>query len=280
MSYDLMLAGGRGKKLDKKSFSSYFKGRQGYEVGKGQAVYQNEDTGVYFIFDEPADGFVAFNLNYFRPHVFGLEAAIELGAFAEAFDARAVYESGDEGPFDRQKFLRDWNAGNRFGYRAMLSGEEPPDEPVHTWPSKRIRDVWEWNYAIAAEMERMERGGEETFIPTIFAMDVGGELLSVVVWPPRCPMIMPAVDGVLVPLAQAGKASEEVSLVRWEEVGPVVRPYAEKGAAPARYRLVFAEPPSGVEAFLSKRRKASKFNGVGLDQVLDRELVAEAIAER
>src|SRR5687767_8514009 len=99
MSYDLMLAGGRGgKKLDKKSFAAHFKGRRNYEVGKGQAVYQNENTGVYFVFDEPADGFVAFNLNYFRPHVFGLEAAIELEAFAKAFDAQAVYESGDEGP--------------------------------------------------------------------------------------------------------------------------------------------------------------------------------------
>jgi len=56
MSYDLFFEAGPGKKLDRKSFQAHFKSRANYQVGNGQAIYRNEDTGVYFIFDEPGRG--------------------------------------------------------------------------------------------------------------------------------------------------------------------------------------------------------------------------------
>src|SRR6516162_652488 len=111
MSYDLMFSAGNGKKLDKKAFKAYFRDRRNYQLGEGQAIYQNEDTGVYFIFDEPDNGVVAFNLNYFRPHIFGLEAAPELEQFAEAFAAIVTDPQGeieDPGTFRREPFLRGW----------------------------------------------------------------------------------------------------------------------------------------------------------------------------
>ena len=120
MSYDLFFTANSGKKIDKKAFEAHFGGRRNYEVNKKQAVYQNEDTGVYFIFDAPEDGVVAFNLNYFRPHVFGLEAAPELEIFATTLgltpgDPQGEIEEG--APFTREAFLRGWNAGNEFTFR-------------------------------------------------------------------------------------------------------------------------------------------------------------------
>jgi hypothetical protein len=280
MSYDLYFEAGAGKRLDRKSFAAYFKGRANYKPGKGQAIYQNEDTGVYFMFDEPSEGVVAFNLNYFRPHVFGLEAAPELEAFAAAFAARVTDPQnegmGEDAAFTREGFLRGWNAGNRFGYRAILS--EQTDQPIHTWPARRIREVWAWNFARAAEQER---AGEEMFVPAIFATAVEGEVWSVAIWPPECPILLPAVDAVLVPLAQSGKQSNELALVRWEEVLAVVKSYQVKGVAAggaglARYRLAFEDWPAEVAAFLgNKRRAVGEMNGVGLDGVLDQELVEE-----
>jgi hypothetical protein len=61
MSYDLYIEAGNGKSLDKKLFAAWFRRRANYQVGKGQALYQNEDTGVYFIFDEPNGGLVAMS---------------------------------------------------------------------------------------------------------------------------------------------------------------------------------------------------------------------------
>jgi hypothetical protein len=268
MSYDLFFEAGRGKTLDKKSFATYFKSRASYQVGNGQAIYQNEDTGVYFIFDEPEDGVVAFNLNLFRPHVFGLEAAPELEQFAKAFAATVTDPQGAmEGAFSKEAFVRGWNEANRFAYRSM----QEQDGPTHTWPAKKIREVWEWNYGLA---EQRAREGEELFVPTIFAIDVKGEARSVVIWPPDCTILMPVVDAVLVPLAQSGKESEELALVPWAEVSAMVRPYQDKSSGIARYRLAFQEWPSDIAGFLAKKRKAvGEMKGVGMDEILDRELV-------
>jgi hypothetical protein len=274
MSYDLFLEARSGKKIDRKAFAAYFKGRRHYKLTAQQALYENEDTGVYFIFDAPEAGTVTFNLNYFRPHVFGLEAALELEAFAKALDATAMDESGEEWAFERVKFLNSWNYGNRFAYRSMLMDPEGQDEPAYTWPSKRIREVWAWNYSRPANENRVEGN---VFVPGVFPMVVGGEVWSVAIWPPGWPILLPEVDAVRVPLAQEGKRSEEMTLVGWDEVLPAVKPYQVKGTGLARYRLDFEQWPPEVEAFLRKKRKATKDGqGISLDGVLDRELVEEA----
>ena len=44
-----------------------------------------------------------------------------------------------------------------------------------------------------------------------------------------------------------------------------------------RYRLEFEDWPSDVEKFLTTQRRAvGKLNGIGMDEVLDRELVEKA----
>jgi hypothetical protein len=277
MSYDLYFDAGSGKKLDKKQFAAYFKSRPNYKVGNGQAVYENEDTAVHFIFDEPEDGMAPFNLNYFRPHVFGLEAAIELEAFVAAFGTAVVdpqadgSESGDAGPFDRENFLRAWNDGNQFAYRSLLKEQE---EPVHTWPAKKIQEVWEWNYGRPPNEDRVT---ENMFVPGIFAVNVEGNPLSVVIWPPACPVLLPKVDLVLVPVAQTGEDSEEIALVTWDEIFPVVSPYQGQAGGLERYRLAFEGWPPEIAAFLAGRREpVGQLDGIGLDQILNREMVEEA----
>ena len=215
MSHDLVLAGGAGKRLDRKSFVAYFRNRRHYEVGEvgnGQAVYQHEDTGVSFIFDEPEDGLVMFNLNYFRPHVFGLDAAVELEDFSKAFDARVTdpQEGTDGAAFSREDFLRSWNAGNQFAYRSLLKEQT---EPVFTWPGRRIRKVWEWNYTRPPDEERE---AQTLFVPGIFAVEIEGEARSVAIWPPDCAILLPAADAVLVPCEPRGRTSEDLALVTWD----------------------------------------------------------------
>src|SRR5438046_1840056 len=73
MSYDLFLSG-----LPKAGkLREWFSERGNYQVGDTQAVYQNEATGVYFTFGIE-DKKIVFNLNYFRPSFYGLEAEIEV----------------------------------------------------------------------------------------------------------------------------------------------------------------------------------------------------------
>ncbi len=273
MSYDLFFDAESGKKINAKSFAAYFTERANYRVENGPAWYGNEDTGVYFIFDEPADGVMAFNLNYFRPHVFGLEAAVELEKFGAAFgmSVHDEQEDGPEGPFARERFLRGWNEGNRLAYRAMLKEQT---EPVLTWPAKRIQETWEWNFGRPPEQERV---GENLFVPAIFAVELEGEVKSVAIWPPECSILLPAVDAVLLPCEQKGKGSEELALVEWAEVSASVSGYQVPGTGLARFRLEFEQWPPEMAAFLAKRREAvGELKGVGLDTILDQELVEEA----
>ena len=135
MSYDLFLKSNAAA-LDADGFEAYFDTRPNYTVNNGQAFYENEDTGVYFSFDYASDEAetVAFNLNYFRPHFFGLEAAPEVAAFISAFNLNIHDPQTDgmgDGPFSVEGFLRGWNAGNRFGYRAVLSQDERPETQVY-----------------------------------------------------------------------------------------------------------------------------------------------------
>ena len=273
MSYDLFFEAGPGKTLDRKSFAAWFGARPHYKVGNGQAVYENEDTGVYFIFDEPADGAVALALNLFRPHTFGLEAAMEIEPFAKAFNAAVVDPQSGGETFEREAFLRSYNSANRFACQSML----PEQQPVYAWPKRRIRDVWEWNYARPGDEEQEKAG---FFWPQISAIDAKGEACSLAIWPPQCAIVLPEVDFVLVPLAQEGKLADELALVPWEEVLPWAKKYREKADGIARYRLD-NEPeqfPDDVMAFLNvKRKKVGKLKGVGLDEILDREVV-EAVS--
>jgi len=272
MSYDLMFEAGPEKKLDKKTFAAHFRSRRNYKVENGQAIYQNEDTGVYFIFDEPEDGVVAFNLNYFRPHVFGLEAAAELEQFAAAFATRVGDPQGEmEEEFSTEGFLRGWNAGNQFGYRSMLSQQS---EPVRTWPQQRIQEVWEWNYGRAAQQERE---GEGIFLPAIWAIELDGAAFSMAIWPPGCPILLPTVDGLLVPVSQNEQESQETAFVRWEEILPVVSAYQEPAPGLPRYRLAFEQWPDPIATFLAQpRQPVGELSGIGLDQILDQELVEAA----
>ena len=272
MSYDLYFEAGRGKALDRKSFFAYFTGRRHCERQKGQVLYQNQDTGVYFLLDEPEDGKVALSLNLYRPHTFGLEAAPEIEAFASHFAATVVDPQQDAppGPFNREAFIKSWNESNRFAYASMMQDNPNPT----TWPTKKIREVWDWNHSRPTEEEQ---DAATVFVPTIFAINSKSGPQSIAIWPPGCPILMPAVDAVMVPLSQDDDAGEEMALVPWAELGPIVEHYKEAAPGLPRYRLEFLDWPAEIEAFLNRKRSAAtKIDGVGMDEILDREMVDAA----
>src|SRR5262249_49440382 len=140
----------------------------------------------------------------------------------KAFDAIVhdpQSDETDEQPrFERDRFLQTWNEANQFAYRSFLN---KPDRPVYyTWASQRLRDTWEWNYG-----RPPEGVAEDMFVPGVFAVAAaGGEPLSIAVWPPRCTILLPQVDYVLVPIDHDDEKSD-TALVAWQEIAPVVAPY-------------------------------------------------------
>src|SRR5262249_34432397 len=140
--------------------------RPNFTVEDDQAAYQNEKTGVYFTFDyydgkdaeadDPNAGreHIHFNLNYYRPHTFGLEAERVLTPLVEELDlvvSDPQNEGMGDGEYTPEGFLRGWNSGNRFGHQAYLSLAQKGEKIVghnHVLPTKTLRACWEWTYGI------------------------------------------------------------------------------------------------------------------------------------
>ncbi len=282
MSYDLFLKPGA-TPLSKDQFESYFSERPHFTVNNGQAFYENKDTGVYFSFDYESgdeEDSVAFNLNYFRPHFFGLEAAPVVAAFISSFNLSVddpQYDGMGDGPFSIEGFLRGWNAGNRFGYRAMLSRNDRSE--IHVYPTDDLERVWRWNFNRAAMQNIV---GDSLFVPRFMFMKGATMARTAIVWPDACPIYMPKADLVIVirdELSTTPTADDprEVTVVEWAEVESIVNdyPYDEEHG---HFRLEYDLVPSAVVEFVQSLPLVSHDRDMGLacDSILNVELVAEA----
>jgi hypothetical protein len=194
VSYDLYIMP---KQFDARAISEWFGWREHYD----DDVYSNDDTGVYFMVNivsapdeedgEPASPHVHFNINLYRPHVFALEAELEIAAFLKQFDSSIHDPQADgagDGPYSREGFLRGWNTANRFGFSAM--GKQADSPPP--WPADRalIEAVWKWNYGRAA---LQKTAGDQVFVPRIsWFLPLGEDApVPACTWTDRVPTMIP-----------------------------------------------------------------------------------------
>lgn len=294
MSYDLYFSRRNGGPIALEEFSSYFRGRPHWEMNDQQAWYSNEDTGVYFSFEitaesDPADdeappSAASFNLNYFRPPYFALEAAPELLAFTRHFDVTVhdpqVHGMGD-GEYSEEGFFSGWNAGNRFGYRSIVN-QAGADGNWHTVPESRLLEIWRWN----VQRQELQDGLEEdVFVPKIMFFEVDGVTQSVVVWGDAIPILLPVVDLVLIPRDKLAPRSffrrkADMTWMPWADLLPVLSEFPETMEPQRIRRLAYERPPEALADFIRKlpRRKAS-IRALANDQVVSAELMAEAVRD-
>ncbi len=157
MSYDLYLTP---EPFDADTIKAWFAGRRNYTVSDAEAWYANEDTGVYFGFAITGEAPVAFNVNYFRPHIFGLDADLELAAFTQHFKCALDDPQGGMDVYSPKGFLDGWNGGNRSAFEIMGSKGEAPLGA----DSALIEAAWTWNLnrqAMQAE------AGDKVFVPKV-----------------------------------------------------------------------------------------------------------------
>jgi hypothetical protein len=196
LSYDLFILP---HAFDANAIRAHFEARPWYRVEAHQAFYSNEETGVYFAFDilenpeseedsEPRQPHVAFNLNFFRPHTFALEAEPEIAAFLARFPGRTHDPQlmGDE-PYSRDGFLKGWNHGNRAAFSAMAGqGANAPllADPAH------IESAWRWNYNRRALQEKL---GDNVFVPRVVWLQpsAGAAPVRCATWTFGIPSVIP-----------------------------------------------------------------------------------------
>ncbi len=195
MSYDLYLR----TETPRSTVRTWF-AQRGYAVNTEQALYENDNTGVYFTFwlsEEGGKTCAAFNLNYFRPDIFALEAAPELAAFIRNFHASIEdpqSEGMGDGPYSAEGFLRGWNAGNGFAAKVMVDR----GASAVALPRATNQAVWMWNVSREAYMDLL--GSIEmigVFVPTAMIMEVDGAPCTAVIWGEAMPIALPHVDWII-----------------------------------------------------------------------------------
>jgi hypothetical protein len=289
MSYDLFLSS---RRLSDAAFSRYFKGRKHYQ---SPGVYENAETGVYFSFGIEklktswwsflwgATRQVSFNINYFRPHVFGLEAAPEVTAFVNAFGCTVEDPQIDgmgSGPYSQEGFLRGWNAGNLLGYQSLAKQSNLNDFLVveDAW----IERVWSWKLRKDVLKNSLAEGH---FCPRVsWAKQIDGKQpLALCVWG----------EGVF---SAFPDCASHVLLARYKDrmnsTGGMeykLKTLAEIATLPgcewrdtAAGRLLFAPASQPLDQELLSQFEGSFFtldkllNFVSVDNVLDESLIAQA----
>jgi hypothetical protein len=292
MSYDLYFClRSPDVRFRPEDFVAYFQARAHYEVNGSQAMYSNDDTGVYFIFDymeedelaDAADNVgnaqfpVMFNLNYFRPHPFGLEAQPEVAALVEQFDLTVSDPQASgmgDGEYSSEGFLRGWNAGNAFGCRAILS--QDPKRQLPNLPFERLEAVWRWNLQ---RESRQNDVGQNVFVPRVSFFEMHGEISTGVVWTDGIPILLPTVDLMLVPRQRLAprrwfRRKDDVVVLTWQQLESIAQRFRKSAGPLDSYEVFYDETPDDiVQVICEKPHFAALPNNVPFDQVLDRELI-------
>lgn len=288
MSYDLFFRPPAGQPMpSSEQLTSWFASRANYSVGAVQAIYENEDTQVYFAFDLPSatDGdaapSVVFNLNYARHGGFALEAASELEALVQrfSFEVEDLQIGGlTEGAYDTEGFLRGWQLGNDHAMRVLLPKLDAASAR-HTLPAAELQRIWRWN---RARRDLQARLGDDVFVPVINFIELDGRVQSAAVWVDAIPEALPPTDVLLLRREQLAprrflRRVADVCVCPSAAAAPLLGRFAAPGDG--YQRMTYRDPPAEVSDFFRAR---SPWRGalpmLPGDGVLEAELIARARA--
>jgi len=290
VSYDLYFRTRQGTPKPN-AFREYFSARSHYKVESSLAIYSNDETGVYFIFEEHTDDAAgndpedprhpyALSINYCRPSYFILEAEPEVTAFVQTFDflvSDPQIDGMGDGEYNRDQLLHAWHKGNALGYSAIL--RDPKNRgAVNSLPQATLLRFWAWNIERAALQDKL---GDSKFVPGVFFFLVDGHPATVATWPDGIPIAVPEVDYVFIPRKELAprklfRRVEDMTLVSYKDVLPLF----ERHRSPEHPGLVlaYAAVPPDIAAFIqSLPPTTSVLQGVPADSMLDRELVESVV---
>jgi hypothetical protein len=293
MSYDLYFKPRNGS-FTEEHFHAYFRDRPNYKCDGLQAWYENEDTGVYFVFElqaeqQPAEDDdarkenfpVALNINYFRPSYFIFEAEPEVTAFVKHFDllvSDPQMEGMGDGAYKAEKLLSGWTYGNEFGYASIL-GDEKNRNGISHLPTAQLHDAWRWNFSRAQVQARV---GGSKFVPRIMFFNLDGSTITSAVWPDGIPIVVTRVDYLCIPRKELAptkffRKKEDITFVSWSEAFAILIKHGTQNRD-GSISLNYVSPPSDVVKFVQSLPTESRSSsGVPADRVLDREIYERSV---
>lgn len=195
---------------------------------------------------------VSFEINYFRPHFYALEADQELQAFVNHFNLLVMDHREVTSEYSSEDFLDMVGEGDLF----CLGLASAPGVQTFTerFPTRVLDSIWRWNYTLASRQE----ANAETLIPPISFFKLDGTLRSGIVWKNAVPILLPAVDVVVAPRLplepeREANGNGDIVIVPLDELDPILSRYPQvEDSLPAR-RLAYPLPPQDlVELFRNR----------------------------
>ncbi len=220
-----------------------------------------------------------WNINYFRPSYFILEAEPEVSEFVKAFDLTVSdpQEGGmGEGEYRKDLLISGWNQGNEFGCSAMLKHPKR-QEDVATLPSAMLHQVWKWNLGRKTLQEHI---GNEQFVASVMFLRYENRTVSFATWIDAIPTVLPRVEMILIGRNKLARRRfllkrNDIALASWEQANQAIQ-IEKYPAIGMGYSLKYDNPPAEIVEFVKGLTAYSDtLAGLPADQVLDRELVVK-----
>jgi hypothetical protein len=239
MSYDLNFYKRKESTLTEEGVTQYLNEHLPYNVSEyyKQWVYENPETGVYFVVeqneaDTDAEDIELFNnvpafensnfscsINFFRPTYFGFEIFPIIEKFMSDLDLY-VLNPQDDVDFDNpQKFLPGYLQNQWISQNRELVKENFEKMQFKYMPLEKSNSLWEFQF----QRELIQNNlSEDIFVAGILVLqsNEGEQLYTVCVWPEHIPVVLPQVDYVIIKkkYSRFFKNIEESGLVSYSHI--------------------------------------------------------------
>lgn len=267
----------------------YFTARGSYTVNDYQSLYSNEETGVYFTFEYGGTKAsevnqtlkvlpVFFNISFGRPHIFVLEAEVELSEFIRHFDLM-VSDLSMHGSsymeYNELDFYHGWTAGNEAFYREKLRRD--PELKMFLLPVKEMENIWRWNFHVSNMQAEL---GQQIFVPKVMLIEYQNTFNTAVVWTDGIPITLPRVAKAV--LYRRGFTSgikigkkEDIAVVNISEIEPLLKDYPVTNEHLEYYTIIYKEPPKDIKHFIQSQKavKNEELKFISFYNIHDRELI-------
>jgi hypothetical protein len=214
MSFDLYFYKHKDNQLTEEGVAEYLTSNLQFNNSESsnQWVYENPETGVYFTIDwnkefiniEETENFIdfkdlnfSFNINFFRPNYFGLEAFPIIDRLIEALYLYVLNPQNDEDSdnpikFEKGDLLASWIRSN-----SRVTQSQHKEFNLEYMPEDKSNYFW-WYQFHKIELEN--HISEDIYIPNLFIIKSieDSQLYTACAWTTHIPLLLPVVDYVII----------------------------------------------------------------------------------
>lgn len=278
--------------ISKQDFIAFFSHRLNYNVEDNFATYENEDTDVEFCFEylsgnddldvnvKKRENIILITICYCRPHVFALEASMEIENLIYHFQFKrtSAHLAGFEGNvykiFIKKKFINSWNKGNKIAIENLVSEDDFKKNNFFEMKTLDIEKYWNWNF---------ERKNRYDLIPSRVAISrfwfivIEKKLYTAVVWSDGSPILLPKADFVILKRNKIDFENPEKSTYeKWRSLVPfsIVETILKNFSISTEfgfdaYKLFYEKCPEFVSDFFKKLTPCGNFYPVAMCCILN-----------